>query len=74
MLFHPKAGVSNKYLAAAMLTDSIMRRVTSLAKATAGQHNIGVDIVLFQRIWHKTLGGLSNGLLAGQWQRGLPKL
>jgi len=30
--------------------------------------------VLFQRIWHKTRVGLSNGLLGGKWQRGLPKL
>jgi L-alanine-DL-glutamate epimerase-like enolase superfamily enzyme len=30
--------------------------------------------VLFQRIWHKTRVRLSNGLLAGQGQRGLPKL
>jgi len=30
--------------------------------------------VLFQRIWHKTRVGLSNGLLVGQWQRRLPKL
>ena len=27
---------------------------------------------LFHRIWHKTRLGLSNGLLAGQWQRRLP--
>lgn len=30
--------------------------------------------VLFQRIWHKTRLGLSNGLLARKWQRGLPQL
>jgi len=30
--------------------------------------------VLFQRIWHKTPVGLSNGLLVSQWQRRLPKL
>jgi len=29
--------------------------------------------VLFQRIWHRTGAGLSNSLLAGQWQRGLPE-
>jgi hypothetical protein len=28
--------------------------------------------VLFQRIWHKRRLGLSNGLLTGQGQRGLP--
>jgi YD repeat-containing protein len=30
--------------------------------------------VLFHRIWHKTRQRLSNGLLAGQGQRGLPQL
>jgi hypothetical protein len=30
--------------------------------------------VLFQRIWHRARAKLSNGLLVGQWQRGLPKL
>ncbi len=44
VVFRPEAGVLNKYLAFAFLTDSIMRRVTSLAKATAGQFNIGVGM------------------------------
>ncbi len=44
VLFRPLDGVSSKYLAYAFLTDSIMRRVTSLAKATAGQSNIGVSM------------------------------
>lgn len=44
VVFRPDAGVLNKYLAFALLTDSIMRRVTSLAKATAGQFNIGVGM------------------------------
>ena len=30
--------------------------------------------VLFQRIWHKSGVQLSNSLLTGKWQRGLPKL
>jgi len=30
--------------------------------------------VLFQRVWHKTVVQLSNSLLTGKWQRGLPKL
>jgi hypothetical protein len=29
---------------------------------------------LFQRIWHKSWAGLSNGLLRGKWQRRLPQL
>ena len=44
VLFRPLEGVLNKNLAYAFLTDSIMRRVTSLAKATAGQSNIGVSM------------------------------
>lgn len=44
VLFRPLDGVLSKYLAYAFLTDSIMRRVTSLAKATAGQSNIGVSM------------------------------
>ncbi len=44
VVFRPNVGVLNKYLAFAFLTDSIMRRVTSLAKATAGQFNIGVGM------------------------------
>jgi type I restriction enzyme S subunit len=44
VLFRPCVGVLSKYLAYAFLTDSIMGRVTSLAKATAGQSNIGVSM------------------------------
>jgi type I restriction enzyme S subunit len=44
VLFRPLNGISNRYLAFAFMTDSIMRRVTSLAKATAGQFNIGVGM------------------------------
>jgi type I restriction enzyme S subunit len=44
VVFRPRESVLNKYLVFAFLTDSIMRRVTSLAKATAGQHNIGVNM------------------------------
>ena len=33
-----------------------------------------LDRVLFQRIWHKSGVRLSNRLLTGKWQRGLPKL
>ncbi|MFM2217457.1 MAG: Type restriction enzyme EcoKI specificity protein, partial [Planctomycetota bacterium] len=44
VLFRPLDGVLSKYLAYAFLTDSIMKRVTSLAKATAGQSNIGVSM------------------------------
>lgn len=44
VLFRPRGGILNKYLAYAFLTDSVMRRVTSLAKATAGQFNIGVGM------------------------------
>jgi len=44
VVFRPLNGILNKYLAFAFLTDSIMRRVTSLAKATAGQFNIGVGM------------------------------
>jgi hypothetical protein len=29
---------------------------------------------LFHRIWHRTRAGLSNGLLGGKGQRGLPQL
>jgi RNA-directed DNA polymerase len=39
----------------------------------AGQR-VMASIVLFQRIWHKTRLGLSNGLLARKGQRGLPQL
>jgi len=42
--FRPGKAISGRYLAAALLTDSIISRVTSLAKATAGQHNIGVSM------------------------------
>jgi len=44
VLFRPCDGISNKYLAQACLTDSIMMRLTSRSKATAGQHNIGVGM------------------------------
>lgn len=44
VLFRPHASISNKYLAYAMLTESIMKRLTSLAKATAGQFNVGVNM------------------------------
>jgi type I restriction enzyme, S subunit len=43
-IFRPREGIDNKYLAFAFQTDSIMYRVTSLAKATAGQSNIGVGM------------------------------
>jgi type I restriction enzyme S subunit len=42
--FHTLEGISNKYFAYALLTDSILERVTKLAKATAGQFNIGVNM------------------------------
>ncbi|MFO0903195.1 MAG: hypothetical protein U0939_09360 [Pirellulales bacterium] len=44
VLFRPRSGVLSKYLAFAFLDESIMRRVTSRAKATAGQSNIGVGM------------------------------
>lgn len=44
VLFRPKPGISNRYLAFALLSEAIMRRVTRLAKATAGQFNIGVNM------------------------------
>ena len=44
VLFRPKTGVSNRYLCYALLTDSVMKRVTRLAKATVGQFNIGVNM------------------------------
>ncbi|MCY2990811.1 MAG: restriction endonuclease subunit S [Planctomycetota bacterium] len=44
VLFRPDDRVSNKYLAFALLTNSVIRRITSRAKATAGQHNIGVGM------------------------------
>ena len=47
VLFRPHEGVSHKYLAWALLTDSIMKRLTSRAKATAGQHNVGVGMCRF---------------------------
>jgi len=36
--------------------------------------NGDILLVLFQRIWHKSGVQLSNSLLTGKWQRGLPKL
>jgi len=36
--------------------------------------NNPLNAVLFQRVWHKTVVQLSNSLLTGKWQRGLPKL
>lgn len=44
VLFRVKEGLSNKYLAKALLTESVMQRVTMRAKATAGQYNIGVNM------------------------------
>jgi type I restriction enzyme S subunit len=44
VVFRPTNCISNKYLAMALMTDSVMKRVTSLAKATAGQSNIGVSM------------------------------
>jgi type I restriction enzyme S subunit len=44
VLFRPLDGISSRYLAYALLTDSIMIRLTSRAKATAGQYNIGVGM------------------------------
>ncbi|MEP7340578.1 MAG: restriction endonuclease subunit S [Acidobacteriota bacterium] len=44
VLFRPHKGICNKYLAYAFLTHSIMKRLTRLAKATAGQFNIGVSM------------------------------
>lgn len=44
VLFRPCEGVFNRYLSFAFLTDSIMKRVTRLSKATAGQSNIGVSM------------------------------
>ena len=40
----PDDGLHNRFLAYAMLTDSVIGRVTSKAKATAGQYNIGVNM------------------------------
>ncbi|HVA44928.1 MAG TPA: hypothetical protein VNH11_00955, partial [Pirellulales bacterium] len=44
VLFRPHDGVCNRYLVNAFLSEAIMRRVTRLAKATAGQFNIGVGM------------------------------
>ena len=44
VVFRPHYGVSNRYIAYAFLTEAIMKRVTKLAKATAGQFNIGVSM------------------------------
>ena len=44
VLFRPREGIFNRYLSFAFLTDSIMKRVTRLSKATAGQSNIGVSM------------------------------
>jgi type I restriction enzyme S subunit len=44
VVFRPTSCTLNKYLAMALMTDSVMKRVTSLAKATAGQSNIGVSM------------------------------
>ncbi len=44
VVFRPHYGVSNRYIAYAFLTEAIMKRVTKLAKATAGQFNIGVGM------------------------------
>ena len=44
VLFRPESGILPRYLAYALLTDSVMRRLTRLAKATAGQFNIGVNM------------------------------
>jgi type I restriction enzyme S subunit len=44
VLFRPCEGVSHRYLAYAFQAESIMKRLTGLAKATAGQFNIGVGM------------------------------
>lgn len=43
VLFRPWQGVNNRYVAYALLTNSIMSCVTTRAKASAGQFNIGVN-------------------------------
>lgn len=44
VLFRPSTGISPRYLSHALLTDSVMRRLIRLAKATAGQLNVGVSM------------------------------
>lgn len=44
VVFRPTRAVLNRYLAYALLTDSLLGRLTSRAKATAGQFNIGVSM------------------------------
>ena len=44
VVFRPEPGISRRYIKYAFLNEEIMSRVTSLAKATAGQSNIGVSM------------------------------
>lgn len=44
VLFRSDEGISHRYLAFALMTKPIMDRITSRAKATAGQYNIGVGM------------------------------
>ncbi len=44
-ILRPLRGVLSSYLACALLTPSVLVRATSRAKATAGQHNLTLEIV-----------------------------
>jgi len=48
--------------------------VLSALQVLSWLRDIISELVLFQRVWHKTVVQLSNSLLTGKWQRGLPKL
>lgn len=44
VVFRPLSGLDNRFLLYCLLAESVTRRVTSLAAATAGQYNISVNM------------------------------